>query len=255
MGNAGESNIRMLEQLVGEDKWQNLTLVTTKWHCSPNPDGEFLREKQLQANNKYWKSMCEGPRKASVKRFLGTKESALDIIRPHLDKDFIPAITEQMAAPQGPHLALGDTAAGRVVQESVEKRLRSTGRSAELEDMYRTLQQKFDDLAFQEFLRQREEIVKKQQRQRLGRWAFRLVMVGGAITATALAGNSMAGRAIFSAGAAMEQKWKKQKAESKAILEAHDKGFRGVKQAEQLPATTTDHEPKVEEVDDLGNVL
>jgi hypothetical protein len=69
----------MLEHLVGEDKWQNLTLVTTKWHCSSNPDGELLREGQLLTKNKYWKSMCEGPRKASV-RFLGTLSTSSDRI-------------------------------------------------------------------------------------------------------------------------------------------------------------------------------
>jgi hypothetical protein len=171
---------------------------------------------------------------------------ALDIIGPHLGKDFVPAITEQMAAPEGPRLALCDTAAGRVVQESAKKRLESSGRSAEIEDMYRTLQQRFDDLALEEFLRRRKEIIKKQQRQRLGRYAFRIATVGSAIAATAVTRTPTVGESILAAGVTMEQKWKKQKAESKALLEAHENSW-GVEQAKQLP--TGHDKPTVEEVD------
>jgi len=243
----------MLEQMVGEGKWEHITLVTTKWHCSPNTDGELAREKALQTNNKYWKSMRESSHKASMKRFMGTKESALDIIRPHLHKKFSPAITEEMVVHGGPGLALGETAAGRVVQESVEKRLRSKGKHNEILDMHRTLQQKFDDQAFQIFLLEREKIRKKQQQHRLGRWAFRVGMTGGAIIATVLTENPAAGRAIFAAGVAMEHKWRQQKANDKAALAAHDEGFRGTKGTWTEQKMIKGNQPEVEEVDGSYN--
>lgn len=229
MNSGGESNIRMLEEMVGKDKWENITLVTTKWHCSLNHDGELQREKTLQMNDKFWKSMRESSHKASMKRFIGTKESALDIIRPHLNNNFAPAITEEMVMPGGPYLALGETKAGRVIQESVEKRLRSMGKYKELQDVYRTLQQKFDDQAFQSFLLQREDIIKRQRRHRVGRWGFRLAMTCGAVVATVLTESPAAGRAIIAAGGAMESVWRQQKVNDQAALAAHDKGYMDVK--------------------------
>lgn len=58
--------------------------------------------------------MIQGNPKASIKKFLNTEESALKILKPHLNKRFKPDISVQMADPFGPLLPLGKTGAGLV---------------------------------------------------------------------------------------------------------------------------------------------
>lgn len=50
-----------------------------------------------------------------------TNEAALEIITPFLENKFTPKISHQMVDPDGPKLALGETEAGKVVAEHLEK--------------------------------------------------------------------------------------------------------------------------------------
>ena len=42
----------MLEKMIGIDKWDNCTLVTTMWGCTNKPQGEEMREKTLRVEEK-----------------------------------------------------------------------------------------------------------------------------------------------------------------------------------------------------------
>jgi hypothetical protein len=88
MGRVGELNIRVLERMTGREKWNNITLVTTKWNCSDRPAEERAREIELEEDDAFWKSMREGEYKARMARFMNNKDSALEIIKWHLSKDF-----------------------------------------------------------------------------------------------------------------------------------------------------------------------
>lgn len=44
MGGVGERNLRMLEKMIGIEKWDNCSLVTTNWGCTTNPEGEEKRK-------------------------------------------------------------------------------------------------------------------------------------------------------------------------------------------------------------------
>ncbi|MCJ1246881.1 hypothetical protein MMC30_004090 [Trapelia coarctata] len=182
MGGAGERNIRMLEQMVGVDKWDNCTLVTTKWNCSKKED-ELEREHALKTKPRYWKEMLESSHQASMERFMKSKGSALKIIMPHLKKKFAPAISVQMD-PQGENLTLGETDAGRIVGDNVEKLLETEGRLHDLEAARGILQQKFDEKLLAEFIRKRDKLMQQKNLHRVSRWTIRMALIGGCITAT-----------------------------------------------------------------------
>ena len=94
-----------------------------------------------------------------------------------------------MADPRGPKLALGDTEAGKVVADSVEKaeKLAQTKHeSAKVQQAQEILAQKYDEKLFEEFKQKRKELRRKINMQRSGRWIMRTTIVGGAIVATVL---------------------------------------------------------------------
>ena len=108
-------------------------MVTTKWGCINKPQGEEMREKTLRDKEKYYGAMLRHSRQASMVRFdPKSKGKALEIIKPHFNKSFAPEISIQMVDPHGPRLALGETDAGRVVAENLEKLHRATGQLEEL---------------------------------------------------------------------------------------------------------------------------
>ena len=119
MGRVGERNLRMLENIIGKESYDNCTLVTTKWGCTNNPQDESSREKTLSEKEKFFGGMLL--QHATMERFdPKTPERALQIITPYLKKTFTLHISREMADPRGPRLALGDTEAGKVVAEHVE---------------------------------------------------------------------------------------------------------------------------------------
>ena len=185
MGGVGQRNLRMLENMIGMDKWDNCTLVTTKWGCTTNPRGEEANEKTLIREDKYFGAMLRHARQASVARFdPKSKGKALEIIKTHLNKSFALQISMQMVDPRGPRLALGETDAGKVVAENLEKLHRAEGQLAELEAARNILAQKFDEKLFEEFKGKRDKLIRKHQLQKVGRWIVRTVIVGGTVAAT-----------------------------------------------------------------------
>ena len=77
-------NLRMFEQLCSENAFQNIILATTMWDEIDEETGE-AREEELK--KKYWRSMLE--RNSTTSRFLRTRESALVLIDPLIDKENI----------------------------------------------------------------------------------------------------------------------------------------------------------------------
>ena len=70
-------NLRLFEKLCGES-FNNIVLTTTMWGEVESEEEGTLREDELK--DKYWRAMIE--RGSSVKRFLYTRESAFDVLRP-----------------------------------------------------------------------------------------------------------------------------------------------------------------------------
>ena len=73
-------NLRMFEQLCGENASHNVILTTTMWDEVDEETGT-LREEELTMT--YWKPMLD--RNSKTNRFLGTRESALHLIEPLID--------------------------------------------------------------------------------------------------------------------------------------------------------------------------
>ena len=183
LGGVGMRNIRMLEEMVGVDKWNFCTLVTTKWGCTNKPEGEEKRELKLRSDKNLFKDMLESAHSAKLARFHGTKGSALQIIKPHLGKKFSPQISREMVDER---MALGATAAGRIVQDGLERALKAEKKLKELEVMREVMQQKFDESLFNDFKRKRDKVLTKHRWHRVGRWTVRSVLVGGGIAATVM---------------------------------------------------------------------
>lgn len=187
MGGVGQRNLRMLEQMVGDDKWDNCTLVTTKWGCTTDTAGEEAREQRLIEKDQYFGAMLnsESKRQASMMRFdPKTKGKALEIIKPHLRRKFDPLISRQMVDPQGPMLTLGETNAGSIVADYLEQLKRNEGNNKELEESHQLLARKFDVMLFEKYKMKRDKLLREQRLHKAGRWTMRTAIVGGAIAAT-----------------------------------------------------------------------
>ena len=102
-------NLRMFEKLCGED-FNGIVLTTTMWSEVDEELGEG-RERELK--DEYWKSMIE--RGSSVKRFLYTRQSALEMLTPILEEvDKRSALLLQTEMNEF-HLQLKETSAGRMM--------------------------------------------------------------------------------------------------------------------------------------------
>lgn len=67
------------EELCGKDPYHKVVLTTTMW--SENDKLESIQaEREGELKDKYWSNMLH--RGSTMRRFMGTRESALDIIRP-----------------------------------------------------------------------------------------------------------------------------------------------------------------------------
>ena len=71
--------LHLFEQIC--EKFSKVVLTTTMWDGVPDSVGE-KRERELQDD--YWKPLIDGG--ASVRRFLGTRPSALEVLRPILSQ-------------------------------------------------------------------------------------------------------------------------------------------------------------------------
>ncbi len=185
MGGIAQRNLRMLEKMVGMKMWDNCTLVTTKWGCTNNPKDEEARENTLRVGKNYFGPMLQGAQRAKMMRFEPkSQESALTIIEPYLNNKFTPEISTQMVDPKGPKLALGETEAGKIVVDNLEKLAKSKQELYKVEAAHQVLSRKFDESLFEEFKEKRKKLRRKIHLQRSGRWITRTSIVGGAIVAT-----------------------------------------------------------------------
>ena len=189
MGGVGQRNIRMLENMIGLEKFNNCTIVTTKWRCTTSPQDEENREKTLETDPKLFGSMLQERQHkcATMKRFdPKSKGTALEIIKPYLRKAFTPHISEQMVDPEGPKLSLGETEAGKVVADHLNKLAQTNLELEKVQAAQSVLSQKYDETLFEEFKQKRKRLRRHIRLQRSGRWIMRTTIVGGAIVATVL---------------------------------------------------------------------
>jgi len=77
MAGTALKNLRLFKKLCGES-FKSIVLTTTMWGEVESEEEGTLREDELK--DKYWRAMIE--RGSSVKRFLYTRESAFDVLRP-----------------------------------------------------------------------------------------------------------------------------------------------------------------------------
>jgi hypothetical protein len=254
MGGVGIRNLRMLEKMIGVDKWDNCTLVTTKWGCTTDLQGEEAREKKLRTDEKYFKAMCDSAHNARMTRFTRTRGSALQIINPHLGRKFSPAICVQMVDPKGPKHALKDTDAGQVVAEHLRTLEAANFAAEEATRARKLLEQKFDEKLFTEFKKKRDDLHRQQQMNKVGRWVARSVILGGSIAATVVTMGPGAG--AFVLVPAYEKVARVQKRAQKAKLKALQDDYKRESNAsENLSALGTRWlgDKKVKELRDINS--
>ncbi|KAL9603995.1 MAG: hypothetical protein Q9219_000757 [cf. Caloplaca sp. 3 TL-2023] len=216
MGGVGKRNIRMLEQMIGLDKFKNCTIVTTKWGSTNQQDAED-RETSLRTDKNFFGSMLQTGQHAhdaSLRRYSPkSKECALTIIRPYLRNKFTAEISKQMVASRGPKLPLGKTEAGKLVADNLEELAKYEEENEQLREAKFTLSKHFDENLFRDFRRSSRNLRHKIARQRSGRWIMRMGLVGGAIVATVLTLGP--GASAFSLEPAIEIVFREQREDEK----------------------------------------
>lgn len=190
VGGAGTRNIRMLEKMIGLEKFSNCTIVTTKWGCTNSSQDEAQREETLRADPEFFGSMLQEGQphpEATMRRFdPKSQATALDIIKPYLKNKFTLHISKQMADPKGPKLPLGETDAGKVVADNLTKLVNAKLELEKAQAAQDLLSQRFDETLSEELKLKRKELRRRIRLQRTGRWIMRTTIVGGAIVATVL---------------------------------------------------------------------
>ena len=254
MGTAGQRNLRVLENMIGIDKWDNCTFVTTKWGCLKDGIGEEEREQTLKGDDKFFGAMLKSSRHAEMVRFDPKSQGrAIEIIKPHLRKRFDPLISQQMVDPRGPKLALGETDAGRIVADDLEKLKLLEEYAEDVKKSQRILEQRFDEKLFEDFKAKRDKMIRKHRLQKAGRWATRTIIVGGAIAATVLTLGP--GASVFVLEPAFEKAASQQRLQEQRAMERLKKDFKeestmGFQLKESDPAWLLDK--KVKRLQDLN---
>ena len=80
MAASSVKHLRTFEELCGKDALQNVILATTMWNEVDEATGEKEEERM---KTRYWNKMLE--RKSTTGRFMGTYESALQLLEPLID--------------------------------------------------------------------------------------------------------------------------------------------------------------------------
>ena len=178
-----KKNLRMLEEMLGVEKWNNCMLLTTRWGCTNRVDEE-AREQALKKNDDYFGLMLNNVHKARIERFDPmNKARAMVIIEPFLRNNFVTKMSEQMA---DHGMALGETGAGRVVADGLQELAKKEQDLAKVNAAKEILARKFDESLFLEFKEKRKKLRQKAKAQQTTRWMIRTTIVGGAIPATIL---------------------------------------------------------------------
>lgn len=189
VGGAGKQVIRMLEEMVGKEEYINCKLATTKWGCTIDSQSEEDREKKLSEDGKYFAGMLgkESAQQSVMERFdPKTKERALEIILPFLKAKSTLQISREMVDPNGPKLALGNTKAGKLIANQMEKLSQAEKNLEKVQHAKEILSQKYNDDLLEVFRQEKEALRKKVKLQRCARWIMRFTIVGGAIAITVL---------------------------------------------------------------------
>ncbi|KAF8529924.1 P-loop containing nucleoside triphosphate hydrolase protein, partial [Trichophaea hybrida] len=118
MGGAARKNLRLFRELCGCDSGslENVLLATNRWDLVTESDGR-QREERLQSHPDCWKSLMDSG--STVVRFDGTRQSALTLIRSVIRNTPQPLQIQMEMVDQ--HKCVNDTAAGRFVNEEIEK--------------------------------------------------------------------------------------------------------------------------------------
>ncbi|KAL8628036.1 hypothetical protein Q9189_006287 [Teloschistes chrysophthalmus] len=189
IGGVGKRNIRMLERLIGLDKFENCAIVTTKWQLVDLETAE-ARETSLRTDKDFFGSMLQTERRghdASLCRYSPkNRQRALEIIKPFLKKKFTAEISLQMVASNGPKLPLGKTEAGKLAAENLEQLAQLQEENQQLRKARETLSKQFDESLYLEFKQKSKELRRKIRLHKAGRWIMRFTIVGGAVVATVL---------------------------------------------------------------------
>jgi hypothetical protein len=229
IGASGEQNVRILEELTGRDRWEHISLITTKWNLTRSPENELLCEQQLKSKEGAWRAMLGADRPAKVCRFINTRESALDIIQWHLDQSFEPAVSYEMADRNGPRLSLGDTNAGQVVLNNITPMLRRRGNSQQLRELDQIMGHRFDDnqvrFAIKGMLDSLAKARREHRLQQMGRWAIRLSMVSGSIFVGLITQNPAVLGGAITVGTRMEGRFQLQRAMKREEIAAIERAI------------------------------
>ena len=116
MRGSGRKNLIMFQNVLGEKTMDHCRLVTTKWSLQPE-SVSMDRERELCEKKEFWQPLLAAG--AQTVRFGDSRESAMDIITPLLQKPPIePLLVEEIV--EG-HKLTEDTHAGMVVNDDLEK--------------------------------------------------------------------------------------------------------------------------------------
>ncbi|MCJ1385883.1 hypothetical protein MMC17_009007 [Xylographa soralifera] len=207
MRGSGFQNLEMLPRLVGQDKLGFITLVTTHWGHLRDANQEERNETQLATNDRYWKPLLAGQPPAQMHRFLNTADSAWEIIRTHLNHQFVPAVTEQTVI-EG--LSLGRSDAGITVQRNVDQHLAQQLETAEAqgiqargeiaaakEEARKALAEKANAGRDAKYVQACRALREKREKNRFVRWTLRVGALAGSVLATVMTGDAAGVALLF----------------------------------------------------------
>jgi hypothetical protein len=214
---SGLRNLEMFPKFVGQGKLEFCTLVTTHWGTLKDSAIEIRNEDLLRNDEKYWKPLLKGyhnaDTQANMMRFGNTSQSAWEIIAPHLQSRFVPAITEEMVVED---LPLDQTGAGQIVRKHIDQAFREAVESAKRDGQphevlalerrhaatVRRMRVKFDEERSQEYKRKSDKLRLQRGVNRTLRWTLRIGTFAAATTTAVLTGGVATG--AFAASGVVE---------------------------------------------------
>ena len=154
-----DTQLKAFHELCGDDSGtlKNVILATNRWDLVESEDAGIQRQDELQNDPRYWKPMClQG---SQVRRFGGTRESALDLIRLVMHNTPRPLKILQDVVNENKLLA--KTGARRLVEAEIDKLLAGREQTlAAIKEMELVVKKK--DGAMQMLLKEESERSKKE---------------------------------------------------------------------------------------------
>lgn len=192
-----QRNIRMLENMIDDEKFENCILVIIKWDCS-KLDEENVREEILRSQKKYFDFMLQNENQnihhsAVMTRFeLKIKDISLSIIHLYLENKFISQIFSQMIDLKSLRLVLSEIEADKVVANNLEKLAQTKQEMIKVQATQKLLRLKYDETLFEEFKQKRKKLRRRIVLQRFDRWIMRITIIESVIVVTILTLDSSA---------------------------------------------------------------